>query len=42
MVQTSSDGKLKTARGLVLLGVVLGIGTMGYMIIERCTFLDAL
>ncbi|MDY6856600.1 MAG: potassium channel family protein [Thermodesulfobacteriota bacterium] len=42
MVQKSSDGQLKTARGLVLLGMVLGIGTMGYMIIEKWTFLDAL
>ena len=37
-----SGGTKKVFRGVIMLGLVLVIGTMGYMIIERWSFLDAL
>jgi len=38
----TASGPQKIVRGLIMLGMVLMIGTMGYMIIERWQFLDAL
>jgi len=38
----SSNGAKKIIKGLMMLGLVLIIGTMGYMLIERWHFLDAL
>lgn len=38
----SSSGSKNILRGLTMLGLVLVIGTMGYMVLERWYFLDAL
>jgi voltage-gated potassium channel len=38
----SASGLEKIVRGLILLGMVLMVGTMGYMIIERWQLMDAL
>lgn len=41
-VMIFSGGAKKVVRGVIMLGLVLMIGTMGYMIIESWNFLDAL
>jgi voltage-gated potassium channel len=38
----TASGPQKIVRGLIMLGMVLMIGTMGYMIIERWQLMDAL